>query len=146
MDAVQKLIEIEAIKQLKARYFRLLDTKQWEEWKGVWADEIEHEMITEQRQFSGPSTDFVGFVSQTLNSVVTVHHGHMPEIEILSPTEATGIWAFVDRLSPANDAREGATVMTGYGHYHERYVKVNGAWKIAAQKVTRLRMDMGQSG
>ena len=28
---VQQLLDIEQIKQLKARYFRLMDTKQWDE-------------------------------------------------------------------------------------------------------------------
>ena len=28
----------------------------------------------------------------------TVHHGHMPDIEITSPTTAKGIWAMEDKL------------------------------------------------
>ena len=31
----EQLTDIEAIKQLKARYFRLMDTKRWEEWGDV---------------------------------------------------------------------------------------------------------------
>jgi hypothetical protein len=31
-----------------------------------------------------------------LAGVVTVHHGHMPLIQILSPTTASGIWAMED--------------------------------------------------
>ncbi len=36
-DPLQRLVDIEAIKQLKARYFRLLDTKRWDEWGQVFA-------------------------------------------------------------------------------------------------------------
>ncbi len=31
--------------------------------------------------------------------------------------------------------------LTGYGHYHERYVRTAEGWRIAAQKLTRLQMD-----
>jgi hypothetical protein len=30
---------------------------------------------------------------------------------------------------------------TGYGHYHERYVRQDGRWRIAAQRLTRLHVD-----
>ena len=33
---------------------------------------------------------------QLLTPGVTTHHGHMPEITILSDTEAEGIWAMFD--------------------------------------------------
>ena len=32
IDKVQRLVDIEAIKQLKARYFRFMDTKRWQDW------------------------------------------------------------------------------------------------------------------
>jgi hypothetical protein len=31
--------------------------------------------------------------------------------------------------------------LTGYGHYHERYVRHNGRWRIQASRLTRLHMD-----
>ncbi|MDT5245538.1 MAG: hypothetical protein QOD36_2914, partial [Mycobacterium sp.] len=37
MDDATRLLEIEAIKQLKARYCRFLDTKDWQAWRGVFA-------------------------------------------------------------------------------------------------------------
>jgi hypothetical protein len=29
----------------------------------------------------------------------------------------------------------------GYGHYHERYVREDGAWRIASIRLERLRKD-----
>jgi len=77
-----------------------------------------------------------GFVGD----VVTVHHGHMPEIEITSPTTARGIWAMEDMLRwPAGaPMRE----MHGYGHYHETYEKVDGRWRIKTIQLSRLRVDV----
>src|SRR3546814_9905167 len=39
-------------------------------------------------------------------------------------------------------ARIGLVGLTGYGHYHERYVRQNGEWKIAASRLTRLHLDL----
>ena len=141
MDPLQTLIEIEAVKNLKARYFRMLDTKDWEGFKSVWEPQMEHEMVAEQQKHHGSRDDFVGFVSQALNGVVTVHHGQTPEIEITSPTTAKAIWPFVDRLKPGPDAIKGAPEMIGYGHYHETYLKSDAGWRIKTQLVTRLRLD-----
>ena len=37
-----------------------------------------------------------------LASAVTVHHGHMPEIALLGPDRATGIWAMMVFSRPMN--------------------------------------------
>jgi hypothetical protein len=31
--------------------------------------------------------------------------------------------------------------MRGYGHYHEQYRKIGGAWRIARLHLTRLRLE-----
>jgi hypothetical protein len=60
----------------------------------------------------------------------------MPEIELLSATEARGIWAMFDyvEFKPSRGIR-------GYGHYHEEYRKEAGSWHISKLKLTRLRVD-----
>ncbi len=144
MDALQVLVDKDAIRELKARYFRFLDTKQWDKWTEVFEPEFEHSMEFEQQEINGPREDFVKFVSQALEGVITVHHGHSPEIEITSPITARAVWPFVDRLKPAPDAEPGQGVtLDGYGHYHETYVKSEDGWRIKSQRITRLRMDFG---
>ena len=39
-DTATTLWEIEAIKQLKARYCRYLDTKQWDDWRTLFTDDF----------------------------------------------------------------------------------------------------------
>ena len=64
----------------------------------------------------------------------STHHGHQPEIELTGDDEATGIWAMEDVLVwPADGYR-----LRGTGHYWETYRKVDGEWKIASMKLTRL--------
>jgi hypothetical protein len=60
----------------------------------------------------------------------------MPEIELLSATEARGVWSMFDYVEfrPSRGIR-------GYGHYHEEYRKERGAWHISRLKLTRLRVD-----
>ena len=38
MDDAASLLEIESIKQVKARYCRFLDTKDWEAWRSLFSD------------------------------------------------------------------------------------------------------------
>ena len=40
--------------------------------------------------------EFMSGLQEILAGATTVHHGHMPEIEITSDSTATGIWALHD--------------------------------------------------
>ena len=129
--------DIEAIKQLKARYFRSMDTKDWAAMRQVFTDDV---IIDTTQDAGGEAIHggdvFMTFLQGVIGDVITVHHGHMPEITITSPTTATGIWAMEDKLRWPD-----GTEMHGYGHYHETYEKVDGDWRIKTLTLTRLRVD-----
>jgi hypothetical protein len=146
MDAAERLMAAEEIKQLKARYFRCMDTKDWAGFEEVFAPDAVMDMSGEMRDPSAKgtgiangATKIAAFVRKVVDPVVTVHHGHMPEIEITSPTTATGIWAMEDKLRWP----EGAPIKTmhGYGHYHETYERTAVGWRIKTITLTRLRVD-----
>ncbi len=128
--------DIEAIKQLKARYFRTLDTKDWPQFRLLFADDVVVDTTESGGDVVTGADEFVAFLRDALADVVTVHQGHMPEITLTSPTTATGIWALQDLLKWPDGAQ-----MTGYGHYHEVYALVDGEWRIRTLTLTRLRMD-----
>src|SRR5262245_32959863 len=96
---VSTLETIEHIKQLKARYFRLMDQKRWDEWREVFTEDVTAVYQGAPRRGSNEMTelrcegraDLVAKVSGILGQGVSVHHGHMPEITVTSPTSATGI-------------------------------------------------------
>ena len=131
--------DVEAIKQLKARYCRLLDTQDWVAWRRLFADYF----VSDTSQAGGKSIsgadEFVAFLQRTLGkpSQPTVHQVHAPEIELTSASTATGIWALNDvvRLAPGLN-------LQGYGHYHETYEKTDGQWRIKTSTLTRLREDV----
>jgi hypothetical protein len=130
------LAEIEAIKQLKARYFRLLDTKQWDAWRELFSGDFEADVdgggVHPTVHFASPE-EMVASNRELLAEAVTVHHGHMPEIALTGPDTATGVWAMMDIVTLGAGFR-------GYGHYHEEYVKQDGRWRIRRLRLTRLQM------
>ena len=108
-DLSRRLLDIEEIKNLKARYFRLLDAKQWSEWTDVFTDDLEFVYVDPSVQ-NVPSTatilpdgkakvdrdQLVGFVSEAMARVTTIHHGHVPEIRLLDENTALGHWGLTN--------------------------------------------------
>jgi uncharacterized protein (TIGR02246 family) len=128
---------VESIRQLKARYFRTMDTKDWDGMRRVFADDVVMDTTASGGGVIEGADDVMAFLRETLGDVVTVHHGHMPEIELTSDTTATGVWALHDILIWPDGTR-----MDGYGHYHEEYVLGDDGWRIARSTLTRLHMDV----
>ncbi len=83
----------------------------------------------------------VDSVSGALVGTQTVHHGHMPEIELTGPDAATGIWAMADYVEWPQPEGEDRVGLRGYGHYVEEYVREDGEWRIARSRLDRLRVD-----
>jgi uncharacterized protein (TIGR02246 family) len=138
-SAIQQLVDIAEIEQLKARYFRLVDTKQWDEWALVFASDAVLEIPEGELTYRGRD-EIVGNVSTVMAELRTVHHGHMPEIEITGPDTARGVWAMTDYVEwPAEDGTR--VGLRGYGHYVEEYVREDGQWCIARSRLERLRVD-----
>jgi uncharacterized protein (TIGR02246 family) len=137
--AVQHLLDIKQIKQLKARYFRLVDTKDWGGWAHVFATDAVLE-IPEGELVHRGRDEIVANVSTVMAELRTVHHSHMPEIAITNPDTARGVWAMFDYVEwPAQDGRR--VGLRGYGHYVEEYVREDGEWRISRSRLERLRVD-----
>ena len=134
---VRQLLDIEEIKKVQARYFRFLDTKQWDRIPAIFTDDAHLEL--DGNKFDDP-TAFVAMMKTVIGEAPTVHHCHMPEIELTGPDTAEAIWAMEDLLSfpAAADAPPGHR---GYGHYTETLRRVDGKWLIERMVLTRTRMD-----
>lgn len=139
---LRDLLAVEEIKTLKARYFRLIDTKEWAALYGLFTDDA---------TLSFPEIDpapysrdgGVKMIRQALSGCTSIHHGHMPEIAILSADTAQAVWAMEDILywSEASQDVFGRAFTHGWGHYHETYRRIGGQWLIASLKLTRLRVE-----
>jgi SnoaL-like domain len=135
--AVRELIAIEEIKRLKARYFRFIDSRSWAEWPQIFTDDATFEFEFPPMRFDDPQS-FVAMSEAALEGARSFHSGCMPEIQLTSEGAATGIWAMEDRVELPPDA---GPSFHGYGHYHEDYRRVDGRWKIASLRLTRVRVD-----
>ena len=132
--------DIEAIRQLKARYFRTMDTKDWQGMRHVFTDDVVVDTSAAGGSTVSGADEFIAFLQEALNGAVTVHQGHMPEIDLTSATTATGIWALNDLVIWPNGTR-----LEGYGHYYETYEKVGDQWLIKSSTLTRLHVDLNVS-
>jgi len=135
------LFAMEEIRALKARYFRFVDTKQWNDLRALFTDDASA-FFLEGFEKPRPIAEAMKFITDVLdNPVVSVHSGSMPEIEIVDADNATGLWPMQDHLywSSAEKNPFGISEMHGAGHYHETYRRESGQWRIASLKLTRLR-------
>ncbi|MNF40682.1 Bile acid 7-alpha dehydratase [compost metagenome] len=118
---------LEAIRQLKHRYFNACDLKQVEVIRDCFAA---GEIVIDYGPI-GSFQDRDSFValyqSMACNErVIDLHHGANPEIELVAEDEAEARWAlYYFNL----DAETGATRQLG-GIYQDRYRCIDGAWKI----------------
>lgn len=122
---------------LKARYCRCLDTKDWDGYAAVFTDD----MILDTSPSGGLRIEgrdaVVAYVRSSItDDTITTHHVHAPEIAI-EGDEATGIWAMQDRNIWPNGRK-----LLGFGHYHERYRRVDDGWRIAESILTRINMEL----
>jgi hypothetical protein len=140
MPTTQQLWDIEQIRQLKARYFRFLDTKDWDSFTQLFTDDCVHYLPQESSKDAIGNAEYFRDLKAQLDSGMTTHHGHMPEITLLSDTEAEGIWAMFDYVQ--TELPSGPIDIQGYGHYFETYRKgQDGKWRISSKRNVRLRLD-----
>jgi hypothetical protein len=142
MDEITKLIEIEAIKQLKARRVRSLDSKDWATYESLHAPEhISY-------GFGGaPAVGPKQMMQRLLGAVGevnTVHMVHTPEITITSATTAEGKWLLEDVLHWMQGDEE--HWFRGFGHYDETYVKRDGKWYFTSRRLKRLHTETSPGG
>ncbi len=157
MDPLQRLLAIEDIRGLKARYFRCMDTKDWDGLAKVFApaavfdlrevSSVRNPLTGEWTPPHGGETavhrghaNVLKMIRDAVELRVTIHHGHMGEIEITSDTTARGIWAMEDVVvnAPGGEPID----MHGSGHYHDTYVRLSDGWAILTTKITRLALKV----
>lgn len=127
--------DVEEIRKLKARYFRALDSKDWETYAGVFAEDCVVDLRRAGGELYNGREEFAAY-ARSLALVQSIHQGHMPEIDLTSGTTATGVWALED-YNIWEDGRQNH----GWGHYLESYEKKSGRWYIKTMALSYLRID-----
>ena len=123
------LADIEAIKQVKYRYMRALDTKHWDDFADTLTEDVVGdygESLGEEHHFTDRAT-LVEFMRTSMPAgIITEHKVTHPEIEI-DGDEATGIWYLQDKVIAA----EFNFMLIGAGFYHDTYRRTADGWRIS---------------
>ncbi|MEZ5817535.1 MAG: nuclear transport factor 2 family protein [Hyphomicrobiaceae bacterium] len=141
---LEDLLAIEAIKDLKARYCRFVDTKQWERLATLFTPETKLYGFGSVGDGGTPDA-FVAGLASRLARVISIHHVTSPEISLTGTDTARGIWPMMDYLEfPEGEAPKeapGSRGFVGWGHYEEEYRRTPDGWKFTFMRLTRLRID-----
>lgn len=149
MEIIEKLWAIDQIRNLKSRYFRFMDTKDWDGLRTIFCEDAYFDARTAQ-SISPDGGDgwhargadaIVEFIKGVVTPLRTTHHGHCHEVSIDSPDRAHGVIAMEDVLWAADRSK---LIVHGTGHYHEEYHRIDGVWKIYKSVITRLDVDTGE--
>jgi hypothetical protein len=150
--AVQRLLDIEAIKQLKHRYFRAMDAKAWDTFAAMFTPDAEITFGRGERQLLPPDVrrsddgrfwvtrdELVSWMADGMRDYTTVHQAFMPEITILGAGRATGVWSMTDATRLASDPM--APWYRAYAVYEDEYVHGEGGWRICRSTYSRSEFD-----
>lgn len=144
MDAIKRLLIIREIQELKARYFRTLDGKDWDGFGAVFTTDCRFAAArTPDDLDPDPRLGrevIVKSVRRNVGRALTLHQGFMPEIEVVSPIAAKAVWAMSD-IVEFSDGKPFKR-LSGAGHYHETYALQDDRWMIDSLKLSRLRVTI----
>jgi hypothetical protein len=134
---MQRLADIEAIKQLKARHVYVVDHQDWEAWaKEVLAEDVE--LVSDGGTLNGRD-NVVSSVSRSLTGAKTIHRVYNCEMTITGPNTATAAWPMSDIVQMMHNGAP--LLIRGWGYYHEKYVRTPQGWRIKRSQLVRQRVD-----
>lgn len=133
----------DAIRQLRERYCRFVDAKQWEELKDLLAPDYRHfatnTVGAEPTQVAASAEEFLDRIRRITSGATTVHACFMADISLTGAATATGVWSMTDVVSHPT---EPGMRFIGRGHYRDDYRRgEDGVWRIAVTRLTRQRLD-----
>jgi hypothetical protein len=116
--------DIREISQLKYRYLRTLDSKDWDGFEACLVPEATGDyngLVFDDR------TALVAYMRENLGEgMVTLHQAHHPELEVDGDT-ATGRWYLYDRVI----VEAFSFMLEGAAFYSDRYVRTPDGWRVA---------------
>lgn len=130
------LEDIERIKQLKYRYCRCIDMANLEELKELFTEDASVRYEGGSYLFEAQGRDkiieAIGYAFHA--EAIAMHHVNHPEIEVTSPTEATGTWYLKDWFLDLRNR----IITDGSALYRDTYLKQDGQWKIKRATYSRI--------
>lgn len=135
---MRTLEDIEQIRKLKAKYWRCVDRKLWDELADCFTEDATADygpdsVLESRKAIMQFFRDALG-----MSTMITAHGGHNAEIEIVDVNTARATWALNDIVIIQPNTR-----MEGWGYYEDVYSKQNGQWRIKSTKIGRYLEEWG---
>ena len=126
---LEDLLDIHAIQQLKHRYLRCLDQKDWDTLRTCFTEDAQASYGGGAKELSGRDA-IMAFLTESMGSegMLTSHRCTQPEIDLVGPGEATGTWALEDVVIH----QDFGVTIHGASFYEDTYKKVDGQWQVAS--------------
>ena len=140
MELVDRLEATDQIRQLKARYWRCVDTQNWSDMATVLDAAVAVDLTDAGGGTYTSAEAFITAMTKGLRGAVSSHQGGGAEINIVSGTEAVGTWAFTDHIEYPN------RILDGAGRYDETYRNTADGWRIASTRLTRHWVNVTRPG
>jgi hypothetical protein len=122
--------DLEAIKRVKYRYLRALDTKHWDDFADTLTEDIRGDYgssVGKELHFTNRG-DLVDYMRSACGpNVVTEHRVTHPSIDV-SGDAASGSWYLQDRVI----VPEYNFMLIGAAFYRDEYRRTDRGWKISA--------------
>lgn len=130
------LEDIEQIKRVKYRYCRCIDTANVTELKELFTEDASICYVGGSYKFEAEGRDkiceAIGYAFHA--EAIAFHHVNHPEIDLVSPTEATGTWYLKDWFLDLKHK----IITDGSALYKDTYVKQGGKWLIKRATYSRI--------
>jgi hypothetical protein len=130
------LEDIELIRRLKYRYCRCIDTANIKELRELFVEDATICYVGGSYRFEAQGRDkiceAIGYAFH--QEAIAFHHVNHPEIDVVSPTEAIGVWYLKDWFL---DLRR-KVITDGSALYRDRYVKRGKDWLIQHASYERI--------
>jgi hypothetical protein len=128
-----------AVCELKYRYLRFLDSKDWGALGAQLTDDCVSDYAGGTHHYEGRDA-ILGFLRDSLPATrLTVHQCHHPEITFAEDgRSATGIWSLSDVVI---DLDHGFTIR-GSSFYSDTYVRTDGGWLISHTGYERIYEEL----
>jgi ketosteroid isomerase-like protein len=135
---LERLIEIQAIHDLKGRRDHAVDRKDWDTYADLHTDDYVAMSIGDKPIVGGRAA--ADALAVHLANVTTVHHCHTPVITFEGADQAHGVWAMEDNLFWTRDGEK--QWLRGFGFYHESYRRgPDGKWRFSYRRLERTHAE-----
>jgi hypothetical protein len=121
-----ELYDLEQLRQLKYRYLRHLDLKEWDQLERLFTPDATA-TYADGAYACNSRDQIIEFLREVLGpAMVTMHQCHHPELKVRG-NRAIGRWYLQDTVH----MMEHRLTLEGSAFYEDRYLRTEGGWRIA---------------